>query len=155
MPSLILNLLIFWFIGNLLAGRFSQRRRQQTAGETVARTKRRLIRRLRRGLTGPSYEVEDEEIETAISEAPARAAKSVSSPGTELGPQQPKTAAIAAASQENVTSETPTALPQKQPLEKTPALNPNSLLVPSALVQSLILMQVLSEPRCKRAWHVR
>ncbi|NLG86051.1 MAG: hypothetical protein GX489_02325, partial [Firmicutes bacterium] len=61
MPSLILDLLILWFIWSLITGRRSQRRQQERTQKTEARTKQRPVKRVRRGLTGPSYQEEDEE----------------------------------------------------------------------------------------------
>ncbi len=148
-PSLILNLLIFWFIGSLIAG---QRRRQQ---QTMTETKRRPPRRVRRGLTGPPYQEEDEEIETVTLEAASKVSEAVSSPGEEPEPQQRKTMAIATAAQEVTQDTSLTALSPGQPLEGTPALSSANLLASGTLVNSLILMQALSEPRCKRAWRAR
>lgn len=157
-PSLILDLLILWFIWSLITGRRSQRRQQERTQKTEARTKQRPVKRVRRGLTGPSYQEEDEESGTPSAEVLARAKEPAREAGggfaatKELMPQQPQMPTTVL--QEHVTPKTVT-IAQGQPSERTVSLTSDNLLAPSTLVQSLILMQALSEPRCKRAWRAR
>lgn len=155
MPSLILNLLIFWFIWSLVTGRRSQRRRQETAGETVAKRKRRPSKRVRRGLGGPSYQEIQEEPESVSEKEPAMATEPRPSESAERKLTQPETNVVVAASQEPAKDVSATDVTGKQPSEEMPALSTDTFLTPGILVQSLILMQALSEPRCKRAWRVR
>lgn len=155
MSSLILNLLILWLIWRLSAGQRSQRRRPETADKTVIRSKRRPVRRVRRGFTGPAYQIEDEETQTATSQKPASEAGGAFAATEELVPQQMPMSDTATVSPEQATPPELSAINQEEPLEKTASPSPDSLLAPDTLVQSLILMQALSEPRCRRAWRAR
>lgn len=153
MSSLFLNLLIFWLIWNLIIAQRSQRRQQKTAGETIAKTKRKPARPVRRGLTGPFYQEQDEEMEIPTQRSP-RKQKRTSPEGQELKLRRSRTD-VAAVSQGKVEELSATDTVQQQTYKKTSALSLESLLAPDALIQSLILTQVLSEPRCKRTWRAR
>jgi hypothetical protein len=152
-PSLILNLLIIWFIGRLLGGQTAQRRRHKMAGKTEARSRRPPSRRVRRGLSGHLYQEEDDEDEIeSIALEPIQnrtEQERIFSEDQELGSWQPATEAMAVSSLETAAQERATTVPERQPIDKLPAPS-QDLLSPNNLVQSLILVQVLSEPRCRR-----
>lgn len=140
--SSLLRLLIFWFIWSLIVGRRRSPRRQETAPEPVATPKRRPSRRVRRGLAGPPYQYEDEGLETtAVDMLPAGGDVPV---GKEPEPA-PRLAQIPAV----------VTVSEQQPAERTVVSSQDSFLAPGTLIQSLILMQAVSEPRCNRPWRPR
>jgi hypothetical protein len=134
-----------------------QRRRHKMAGKTEARSRRPPSRRVRRGLSGHLYQEEDDEDEIeSIALEPIQnrtEQERIFSEDQELGSWQPATEAMAVSSLETAAQERATTVPERQPIDKLPAPS-QDLLSPNNLAQSLILVQVLSEPPVQANWAV-